>query len=141
MRSFFIAYLCLSFVGCKNAAKHSTVISDEEVKQSIDSMLENIPDGYWKIVGTEPFWSIYIHKDTIMFTKLNEKVDTTFFKQTQFNAVNSYSNYKLIDAEQNIATLIIKKEQCSDGMSDNIYPYSASFIYKDIELKGCAEMK
>jgi uncharacterized membrane protein len=36
--------------------------------------------------------------------------------------------------------LIIRKvDACSDGMSDNLYPYSALFIQRDIVLEGCAE--
>jgi uncharacterized membrane protein len=98
-------------------------------------------DGYWKITGTEPFWSIYIHKDTILFTKLNENIDSVYFKQEQFKVVESESDYVLTDAEKNNARLLIKQEACSDGMSDHTYPYSATFNYKGMELKGCAEKK
>ena len=141
MKTIYIACLCFIFAGCKNTVDHSSDLAEKEINQSTDSISEITKDGYWKITGTEPFWSIYIHKDTILFTKLNENIDSVYFKQEQFKVVEPESDYVLTDAEKNNARLLIKQEACSDGMSDHTYPYSATFNYKGMELKGCAEKK
>jgi uncharacterized membrane protein len=139
MRVLIVTCLFLLFVACNTPVKQRKSVSNDEVKLAIDSMLADVPEAYWKITGTEPFWNIYMHNDTILFTMLNEKIDTVFFIQEGFTGVNTHSEYKLTDNEKNSATLIINGGKCSDGMSDNVYEYSAIFTYKDKVLKGCAK--
>ena len=38
-------------------------------------------------------------------------------------------------------TLTIREGQCSDGMSDTVYPYKATFTWGERTEQGCARLK
>ncbi len=125
---------------CKS--KNSANICKESQEQKImDSIIDKKIHTEWKIIGTEPFWSINVFNDTFQFTILNNNIDTTYFEFTQYADTGLVIEYLLTDKEDNISALTLKEEQCSDGMSDKQYKYSAVFKYKDMELKGVAEKK
>ena len=163
MRLFFIACLSLVFVGCKSNKNEK--VSQEKINSEnkfdsvilnniekiqvakvdyIDSkQLEKIYSkiGVWEIHGNEPFWSIKIINDKIIFTKLNENIDTVYFKVIDFLFIDNGISFELKDINNEKAFLNIFKraEKVSDGMSDNLYNFSARLKYDDIELKGVAE--
>ncbi|MFN8284120.1 MAG: hypothetical protein U0U67_12950 [Chitinophagales bacterium] len=155
MRILFIAYLCLFFVACKFSDKHIDgkrwIYIDKSItgNKQTDSLTKELNNkrysliGKWSVIGTEPFWNIYLHNDTVLFTKLNENVDSIYYQITDFLTEGNQLQVNLKDKKDNSANLIIIESNsfCSDGMSDKRYQYSATLTYKDLVLKGCAEKK
>ncbi|MBW4564751.1 MAG: hypothetical protein KME32_27230 [Mojavia pulchra JT2-VF2] len=93
--------------------------------------------------GTEPFWSITVSKRGIIYSSPDVKKQT-FPYVTPLKAEGRPANllrvYRLRGRSNSL--LIIKQvNSCSDGMSDKVYPYSATVILDKRVLEGCAEKK
>lgn len=93
--------------------------------------------------GTEPFWSITISKQGIVFSTPDVKKQTFPYVtplKAQGRPADLVRVYRLRGRGNN--TLIVQKvSACSDGMSDKNYPYSAIFIRGNTVLEGCAEQQ
>ncbi|RCJ39217.1 hypothetical protein A6770_12310 [Nostoc minutum NIES-26] len=93
--------------------------------------------------GTEPFWSITISKQGIVYSTPDVKKQTFPYVtplKAQGRPADLVRVYRLRGRGNNI--LIIKKVSvCSDGMSDKNYPYSAILIRDNMVLEGCAEQQ
>ncbi len=148
MRLFYIACLCLFFVGCKS---NKNTGFEENVEVSVDTVIIstvkdtniNSKKGEYflrlRAIGTEPFWSFYVSQDTFLFTELNEKIDSTFFILINGAPNEDVIQYDMIDENKNKATIQFIVGSCSDGMSDKKYKFSVEFSYKNKLLKGCGE--
>lgn len=93
--------------------------------------------------GTEPFWNVTVNRNGIVYSS-PEVSKRTYPYVTPMTAQGRPADlvrvYQL--RGQPNGTLIIKKaDSCSDGMSDNIYPYEATLILGNQVLEGCAERK
>lgn len=93
--------------------------------------------------GTEPFWSVTVGKRGITYSSPDTKPQT--FRYTAPLTAQGRPNdlvrvYRFRGRENNL--LILKKvNSCSDGMSDQKYPYSAILMLGNRVLEGCAEKK
>lgn len=93
--------------------------------------------------GTEPFWNMTVSKRGIVYTSPEVK-KLTFAYVNPLKAAGRPEDlvrvYPLKGKNNNM--LIIKKDnKCSDGMSDKIYPYSATLILGNTVFEGCAEKR
>ncbi|MDM9381220.1 hypothetical protein QUB80_10945 [Chlorogloeopsis sp. ULAP01] len=93
--------------------------------------------------GTEPFWSVTVTQGGIVYSSPDTR-KLTFPYVAPLTAAGRPTDlvrvYRLTGKGNNM--LMIKKvDNCSDGMSDNNYPYSATLILGDRVLEGCAERK
>ncbi|MCG6138326.1 MAG: hypothetical protein MET45_27505 [Nostoc sp. LLA-1] len=93
--------------------------------------------------GTEPFWSVDVSKKEIVYSSLLDDQKQTFPYVEPLTASGRLADlvrvYRLSGKDGDNNILIIRKvDVCSDGMSDNQYPYSALFIQDDMVLEGCA---
>lgn len=97
---------------------------------------ENEPLMAWRALGTEPFWHARVDGDTLVFTTPEDQAGQTM----QGSRVPSLAGFvyagKEGDKEFN---LDIRPGECSDGMSDNRYEYTATFLYGDTRYEGCGE--
>jgi uncharacterized membrane protein len=99
-------------------------------------------DSKWSVIGTEPFWNIQIDSSKVLFTMLNERIDSVYFTINDYESIDNSTSFTLTDKRMDTAFLRISGvTNCSDGMSDNPFQYSATFNYKGLELNGCAEKK
>jgi uncharacterized membrane protein len=90
--------------------------------------------------GTEPFWSLEIStlRKALIFKDIGKESGKIFAlkKLTQTNDAWTYYAY---DAAGNAAVeVIIKKEPCSDGMSDMQFNYACTLSIGEEKYKGCA---
>lgn len=89
-----------------------------------------------RAIGTEPFWSVEISRDALVYTRVDQAsrravnhgarvagTTATFATSTD---INEPLNVTLIATE------------CSDGMSDRLYPLTARVEIGDDTLSGCA---
>lgn len=93
-------------------------------------------------LGNEPFWSVDIIPDEkrILFKNVGQEKAVEFiYKPASVSAgvyrceATSPSNKKIV--------VVIRKEKCSDGMSDRQYNYSAQVTIDGTVFKGCAIKK
>ncbi|SDH88471.1 Uncharacterized membrane protein [Vibrio xiamenensis] len=84
-----------------------------------------------RVVGQEPFWSLKFAKQRVTLTQANQKPQLITRESTRISQDQRF--YKLDDG-----FLQLDKQSCSDGMSDNLYGWSAEFKHNGKTLHGCA---
>jgi uncharacterized membrane protein len=134
---FLIMLFSATLFACKQSTspehQHDTTVTTDETVKTQPS---------WKITGTEPFWNIFIRQDTILYTRLNDNIDSVYFTKHHFSDQDSVVEFHLTDPQGQEGSLVLRRgvSPCSDGMSDREYAYSAKFTYKKEILAGCAEL-
>lgn len=97
---------------------------------------ENLPMNAWRAFGNEPFWSVRVDGDTLVFSTPEDQAGKTL----QGRRVPSLVGVVYMGTDGDVEfNLDIQPGQCSDGMSDNTYQHVATFIYADMAYRGCAE--
>jgi len=99
-----------------------------------------IPYDYW-CLGNEPNWSLQISKEENIFElSLPFEGKSYYFNYNEpkeEDGMIKYFGYNNI--QRTTLNISIKKENCSDTMSDKIYEYSVKIILNDkTNFSGCA---
>jgi uncharacterized membrane protein len=89
-----------------------------------------------RALGTEPFWGVEIEFDELVFSG----VDRPEARMANPGPSLQEGNFVIAarDTDGQTFTLTMREVQCSDGMSDRVYPLEAEVQYKGETLKGCA---
>lgn len=87
-------------------------------------------------IGTEPFWSVKIVGTTLTLTRPDAPA-------RDFNAPGASiqpgrATWIATDGDGAQLTLTIYASECSDGMSDRKYPWTAELTLFGEALRGCA---
>ena len=93
-------------------------------------------------LGNEPFWSVDIipvEERIILKDAGEEKVYQFPYKKAV--VTGDVFRYSVTNSKNDKLILTIRKSNCSDGMSDRKYLYSAEVTINDKLLKGCAIRK
>lgn len=98
---------------------------------------ENLPMNAWRAFGNEPFWSVRLEGDTLVFSTPENQAGTTLKGRRVPSLIGVV--YMGTDGDGREFNLDIQPGQCSDGMSDNTYQHVATFIYGETTYRGCAE--
>ena len=85
--------------------------------------------------GNEPYWSATFDKDQLKYTKMGEEPQRLNIESSRTSP--STRDYQL-KGNQKQGELNLKKESCSDGMSDSIYGWHAKLNLNDSNYNGCA---
>lgn len=138
-----IAITALLLTGCSGGANTGAVPGDTEDKRPYDgiSAQEMIT-----AVGTEPFWGAKIsgggddQPGTLLFTTPQNTVGDADGERA---AVTRFAGRGGLSFSGTLSTgpftLVITPGACSDGMSDNSYPFVVTMqYYQDSTLSGCA---
>lgn len=90
----------------------------------------------YRVVGTEPFWGVRVDGDTLHFTTIDDQAGKhlTGTHTLREDGVRYVGNDGATAFELDIA-----RGECSDGMSDTVYAFKASFRYGETAYEGCAE--
>ncbi len=86
--------------------------------------------------GTEPFWSADISPTSVSYSTPGETDTITKIYETRQSEQNGMIIVKDAKGEFFIT---LKKEECSNGMSDIKFPYTATVLMGADTLKGCAK--
>lgn len=88
------------------------------------------PDTRYRALGTEPFWSVAIADGQMVYEDAERRrvVAPAPRHRTSFNG-HRYESPRL--------TLDVTHANCSDGMSDNLYPDTVLVVVDGRELRGC----
>jgi uncharacterized membrane protein len=84
--------------------------------------------------GTEPFWSISIDGDNATYTS-PENLDGSSFTVARFAGNSGLGFTGELDGAP--VTIAVTQGQCSDGMSDRTYPFTATVEWGELKLEGC----
>jgi len=92
-------------------------------------------DAVLKLTGTEPFWGATIADDTLTWST-PENIDGVALPVTRFAGRGGVS----FSAELDGAALdaMVTPGECSDGMSDRTYPFTATVQIGNEQRNGCA---
>ncbi len=108
------------------------VPGDSEDTQPFAEITE---DQVLRLVGTEPFWGAEIVDGTMMYNT-PENIEGRRFAVTRFAGRGGLSFSGKIDGAQ--VDALITPGECSDGMSDRVYPYTATIEIGGEQRLGCA---
>lgn len=90
----------------------------------------------YRVVGTEPFWGIRVEGEALHFTTMEDQVG----KHLTGTHTLRDDGIRYVGSDAGTAfELDLEREQCSDGMSDTVYAFKASFRYGTTDYSGCAE--
>ena len=94
----------------------------------------------FKALGTEPFWALTSTGSGTTRTlrySTPENIDGTLVTVEDETADASIRRISgTLEGEG--FTLVLTVQQCSDGMSDRIYPFAAQIVLGERTLRGCA---
>lgn len=89
-----------------------------------------------RAMGTEPFWGVAIKSGELVYSG----VDRPEMRMAN-PGVEMHGEVGIIaakDAAGEDFAVAFRAAQCSDGMSDRVYPLEAEVTYRGETLKGCA---
>ncbi|HSJ78224.1 MAG TPA: hypothetical protein VK913_05755 [Erythrobacter sp.] len=86
------------------------------------------------LVGTEPFWGIRIADGAASYSSPDQP-EGTQFDVTRF-AGNNGLGFSGSMGEADV-TITLTPGECSDGMSDRVFPYVATIALGEETLRGC----
>lgn len=86
------------------------------------------------LAGTEPFWGMTIANDVATYTT-PENTDGSVFEVTRFAGNNGLGFTGRLDGAD--VTITVTPGECSDGMSDRTFPYTATVALGEQRLAGC----
>ena len=88
-----------------------------------------------RALGTEPFWSVEITKDAMVYTGVDRDEQRAGNPQPVVQGTTAV--YTAADDGTAMVVTLIATE-CSDGMSDRLYPLTAKVELGEVSLTGCA---
>ncbi len=108
-------------------------------KAPISIPADNLVKGkHFQALGTEPFWGLEVLPGKLIYT--SPEVQPGIAVTYAFTSQGKQSRYSgTLQGKPMI--LSIELGQCSDGMSDTVYPYKAIFVWGDQTQQGCARAK
>ncbi|HYH57303.1 MAG TPA: hypothetical protein VD772_11865, partial [Anseongella sp.] len=100
---------------------------------------ECFPYDFW-CLGNEPFWSVEISGSENLVRLTDLGTESAYYYQYAEPSVEGdvYTYAIPAEAKQPPVKILIKKEECSDGMSERRYDYSVRVEAGDRTLNGCA---
>jgi Predicted membrane protein len=94
--------------------------------------------GAWHAFGNEPFWSVEVRGTTLVFKTPEDQAGVVL----QGRRVPSLVGTVILGRDEaGEFHLGITPGECSDGMSDRIHAYAATFIHGGRTYKGCAQAR
>ncbi len=105
-----------------------------------------------KFFGSEPNWTLVLKETHAEYTPMGEETKRIVFDQAPSKDKSTLSAHTkdnqndILEVSGNLfgsvpVKIMIKKESCSDGMSDNTYPYAARLEFEDKKAyEGCGRL-
>ena len=89
------------------------------------------PPPPYRALGTEPFWNLLIDERNLTFIEPEAQP----ILQPTPPVINGFAGP--IYQTQRISVNIVKNQQCSDGMSDRVYPDRVQVTVDGRQFSGC----
>ena len=124
------------FAACQNST--SATVSADAAAAAKKPIIET---QNWHCLGTEPFWSVEIENGlATVETPEKKEAPIVLTSMTQTSTKHEFGGQVATYSGENLE-IRIKKEKCSDGMSETVYLYSCEVEYDIYKFKGCANKK
>ena len=140
-KSIYFGLILLTILSCKTTSTATNTVNTEE-NSTIPSFNSN-KKPYFKASGTEPFWSIQLYEDKIVY-KTPE--DSIFLPHTE-PILAMDSNVKLYNTKTKSSEfkIQISQQECANEMSGEIFPYKITVDFKKNassnfeKINGCGQ--
>jgi len=86
--------------------------------------------------GTEPFWAARIRANGI--TVMQPQAPPTVAPNNGPHMAGPQAVWASLAGEEPVLVAMVEQD-CSDGMSDRVYPYAAELQLGELSFTGCAE--
>lgn len=96
-----------------------------------------LPYEFW-CLGTEPFWGAVVSEEGVSLKMIGSGQGLWFPAPRRVPGEGIWTYESTDPKTKTVLRLQIKKEPCSDGMSDRQYDYSVQLRRGDELLRGCA---
>ena len=129
-------FLALLIIACNSQGKKKEDTRD--TGKPVTAMPETLPttDTIFTGFGTEPFWSVYvIHNNKIVFHPADGP--DAELPYVAASAPDSVTTRYISKNDSTLLELTIIKKNCSDGMSEDIHPYSVDLSVNKNKYSGC----
>ena len=90
-----------------------------------------------RAIGTEPFWAVEITPATLTYRGVDRPEQA--FDSPDPDVQGTTAVYEVENEGGATMTITLMTTECSDGMSDRIYPLTAMVEIGDEALNGCAQ--
>ena len=140
----------LALGGCEQASDTpqpgpSELLPSEPVPAVLPSAIPSpiaapapVQQKHFQAIGTEPFWSVEVLSGQLRYSSPEQLDGITFAAtSTSFGGGSRYTG--TMDGAK--VTLTIAPGKCSDGMSDQVYAYTAALTIGEQAMRGCARLK
>lgn len=81
--------------------------------------------------GTEPFWGLKLTETSTVFSSPIEDTETTEAVTSKTNAIGYADEFAFVVKTDKGSLASVTTGECSDGMSDNVYPKHITYINND----------
>ncbi len=128
--------IVLFLIACNNSAKKKEDIKD--TANQIIQMSETLasPDTIFTGFGTEPFWSVYVIKDSKIVFHPADGPDVEMSYAIPLAPDSITTKYNTGNGSTTMELTIVKKN-CSDGMSEETHQYQITLIMNKTKYSGC----
>jgi uncharacterized membrane protein len=92
-----------------------------------------------RAIGTEPFWGLDVDSAGLRFTTPADTSGIRFPPGSP--TVAGDTTVWAVRTERVTINARIWPDQCSDGMSDRVYPYAAVVVVRGTPYHGCADAR
>jgi len=89
-----------------------------------------------RALGTEPFWGVEITPSAMIYTGVDRDPQRAVNPGPVVQGTTAIYTAETDDGTTMVVTLIAT--ECSDGMSDRVYPLTARVELGEVTLNGCA---
>jgi uncharacterized membrane protein len=139
-----IGTLMLALAACQPSSEPAPVVETPAMETQADAAPESTTPIVLggvdfskpaRALGTEPFWGVEIRPDELVYSGV-DRPETRMANpgpRMEGGAVVIPAN-----AAGEAFTVTLRDADCSDGMSDRVYPLEAEVTYRGETLKGCA---
>ena len=127
-----VAFLALLLAACQPGGNSETAGGVSAVSQTFDEIgaTETI-----SLVGTEPFWGGTVTASELTYTTLENQAGQRISVR-RFEGNNGLGFSGTLDGKT--LDLAITPGDCSDGMSDRSFPFTATLRIGEEQRSGCA---
>jgi heat shock protein HslJ len=140
-KSIYFAVLLFTILSCKTTSTATNTVNTEENSTILSSNSDKKP--YFKASGTEPFWSIHIYEDKIVYKTPEDSI----FLPHSDPIMAMDSNVKLYKTKTKYSefNIQISQQECTNQMSGEIFPYKVSVDFKKNassnfeKINGCGQ--
>ena len=120
----------------------NVLVVTEVVKTEAKNLRTECYDYEFIALGNEPFWALDIVPTEQQMVLKNVGENKVYqFPYQAANIGGGVHRFETSNGAKDKLVVVIREETCSDGMSDNVYRYSAEVVINGVTLKGCAVKK